>query len=168
MQSRGLQCSYFWKIGLFHHLKKTFHDKRFSSSTLSSHLGLVWLYVFSSFPPPPPRPPPQRLMPLTSKPFELHLKCLGQRIYKSWKMYWMSFPWSWPKSQLWHRLTKICLSAKKVRTTHSITTKLLFWQNVFKNLVCLFKVKHYFGHISGKVGPIDVKRIRGASVGYWA
>ena len=31
-----------------------------------------------------------------------------------------------------------------------------------------FKVKHYFGHISGMVGLIDVKRKGSASVGYWA
>ena len=30
-----------------------------------------------------------------------------------------------------------------------------------------FKVKHSIGHISGMVGPIDVKRKEGASVGYW-
>ena len=30
-----------------------------------------------------------------------------------------------------------------------------------------FKVKHYFGHISGMVGPIDVKRKGSASAGYW-
>ena len=29
-----------------------------------------------------------------------------------------------------------------------------------------FKVKHYFGHISGMVGPIDVKRKGSALVGY--
>ena len=32
---------------------------------------------------------------------------------------------------------------------------------------CFFKVKHYFGHISGMVGPIDVKRKGSASVWYW-
>ena len=32
--------------------------------------------------------------------------------------------------------------------------------------MCFFKVKHYFGHISGMVGPIDVKR-KSALVGYW-
>ena len=31
-----------------------------------------------------------------------------------------------------------------------------------------FKVKHYFGHISGMVSPIDVKLKGGALVGYWA
>ena len=30
-----------------------------------------------------------------------------------------------------------------------------------------FKVKHSFGHISGMVGPIDVKRKGSASVRYW-
>ena len=32
--------------------------------------------------------------------------------------------------------------------------------------MCFFKVKHYFGHISGMVGPIDVKRKGSASVGH--
>ena len=31
--------------------------------------------------------------------------------------------------------------------------------------MCFFKVKHYFGHISGMVGPIDVKRKGSVSVG---
>ena len=33
--------------------------------------------------------------------------------------------------------------------------------------MCFFKVKHYFGHISGMVGPIDVKQKGSASVPYW-
>ena len=33
--------------------------------------------------------------------------------------------------------------------------------------MCFYKVKHYFGHISEVVGPIDVKRKGSASVGYW-
>ena len=33
--------------------------------------------------------------------------------------------------------------------------------------MCFFKVKHYFGHISGMVGPIDVKRKGSALVCYW-
>ena len=33
--------------------------------------------------------------------------------------------------------------------------------------MCFFKVKHSIGHISGMVGPIDVKRIGGALVGFW-
>ena len=33
--------------------------------------------------------------------------------------------------------------------------------------MCFFKVKHFFGQISGMVGPIDVKRKGSASVRYW-
>ena len=57
-----------------------------------SHPSLGWLYVFSSFP-----PPPQQLLPLTSKPFQLNLRYLAQRIYGSGEIYWMTFPWPWPK-----------------------------------------------------------------------
>ena len=38
---------------------------------------------------------------------------------------------------------------------------------LLKNRICFFKVKHYFGHISGMVGPIDVKRKGSVSVGSW-
>ena len=38
---------------------------------------------------------------------------------------------------------------------------------LLKIRMCFFKVKHYFGHIWGMVGPIDVKRKGSASVGYW-
>ena len=58
-----------------------------------SHPSLGWLYVFSSF----PRPRPQWLLHLMSKLFELNLRCLGQRKYRSEKMYWMAFLWPWPK-----------------------------------------------------------------------
>ena len=33
--------------------------------------------------------------------------------------------------------------------------------------ICYFKVKHSFWHVSGIVGPIDMKRRGGASFGYW-
>ena len=33
--------------------------------------------------------------------------------------------------------------------------------------MCFFKVKHYFDHMSGMIGPIDVKLKGSASVGYW-
>ena len=56
--------------------------------------GLGWLYVFSSF---PLCPLPQQLLPLKSKLFELNLTYLAQRIYGSGEMYWMTFPWPWPK-----------------------------------------------------------------------
>ena len=77
----------------------------------------------------------------------------------------------------------------KVRTAHPITTKLgssiprvmfitwldfggilfetLFLPNSFwKFWMCFFKVKHSIGHISGMVGPTDVKQKGGASVGW--
>ena len=38
---------------------------------------------------------------------------------------------------------------------------------LLKNRMCFFNIKHYFGHISGMVGPINVKRWGSASVGYW-
>ena len=38
---------------------------------------------------------------------------------------------------------------------------------LIKFQMCFFKVKPYFGHISGMVGPIDVKQKGSASVGYW-
>ena len=38
---------------------------------------------------------------------------------------------------------------------------------LLKFLMCFFKVKHSFGHISGMVGPTDVKQKVSASVGYW-
>ena len=43
-----------------------------------------------------------------------------------------------------------------------------FWANfLIKFQMCFFKVKHYFDHISGMDGPIDVKQKGSASVGYW-
>ena len=74
----------------------------------------------------------------------------------------------------------------KVRTIHQITTKrgsfialvmFITWLDfgyvlletvILANFqMCFFKVKHYFGHISGMVGPIDVKRKGSALVGNW-
>ena len=77
----------------------------------------------------------------------------------------------------------------KVRITQPITTKLgsyiplvmfitwldfggilleiLILPNFLRKFrMCFFKVKHSIGHISGMVGPIDVKRKGGALVGY--
>ena len=96
-----------------------------------------------------------------------------------------------PRSWLWHWLAKKCFSARlsenclmdRYKTLHFLCPSLghylirfwiIFGGNLYfgkfslKNLyVGFFKVKHYFGHISGMVGPIDVKRNGNASVGYW-
>ena len=152
---------------------------------LWSHPSLGWLYVFSLF---PPRPLPQELLPLTSELFELNLRYLAQKknIYGSGEMYSMTLPWPW----LWHRLAqKFACLHDKLRTTHQITTKhgslfalimVITWLDfgevlletfilanfLYKMRMCFFKVKHYFGHISGMVCPIDVKRKGSAWVGY--
>ena len=157
---------------------------------LLSHPSLGWLYVFSSFPR-RPRPPPQKLFPLTSKPFELNLWYLAQSIYGSGEIYWMTFPWPWPKVTAVALISKnLLVCAIKWRTTHRITTNrgsfvvldmVITWLDfgemllkivIFANFLqifwmCFFKVKHYFGHISGMVGSIDVKWKVSALVQYW-
>ena len=123
--------------------------------------------------------------------FELDLRYLGQRKYRSGKMYWMTFGWPWPKVAAVTLINKkfVCLQ-DKVRITQLITTKLgryislvmvITWvgfggillETLFlayfrwKFWMCFFMVKHSIGRISGMVGPIDVKQKGGASVGYW-
>ena len=114
------------------------------------------------------------------KPFELNLRYLGQRKHCSGKMYWITFWWSWPKFTAGILINKkfACLQ-DKVRTTEPSTTKLgsyislvtlitwlTFCHFFWKFRMCFLKVKHSIGHISGMVGPIDVKWKEGASVGY--
>ena len=49
-----------------------------------------------------------------------------------------------------------------------ILLKSVIFANFLKTFrICFFKAKHYFGHISGMVAPIDVKRKWSALVGYW-
>ena len=146
-----------------------------------------WLYVFSLFPPPLL---PQWLLLLTSQLFELNLRYLGQRKYRSRKMYWMTFWWPWPEvkavtlinknllvcrikweplNQSVHNLVAIslwsCLSPDYI--LEGFCWKLFFAKLSLKILDVFFKVKHFIGHISGMVDPIDVKWKGGASVGYW-
>ena len=77
---------------------------------------------FSSFPPCLPIPPLQRLLPLTLKPFVPNLTHLGQRIYGSGEMYWMTFLCPWPKVMAGTSINKNLLVC--TRTTHPIATKL--------------------------------------------
>ena len=125
------------------------------------------------------------------EPFDLHLRYLRPRMYRSWTMYWITLLWPWPKVTAvalinknvyvcrikWEPLNQLlrywvaisllpCLSSDKM--LEEFCWKLLFCQIfVKKNRMCFFKVKHSIGHISGMVGPIDVKRRGSASVGYW-
>ena len=159
--------------------------------SLLSHPSLGWLYVFSSFPPPRPRPPPHWLLLLTSKPFEVDLRCLGQRKYSSGKMYWMTVTLTQGHGCDIDKQKFPCLQ-DKVRITQPITTKLgsyiiayiplvmvitridfggilsetLFLANFLRKLRMCSR-SNTIGHISGMVGPIDVKRKGGAWVGYW-
>ena len=161
---------------------------------LLRHPSLGWLYVFSSFPRlrprprlPPPPPPPQWLLLLTSKPFELSLRYLGQRKYRSGKMYWMTFGWPWPKVTAVTLINKnllICrIKWEPLNQSLQNLVDILLWSwsspdeilkgnfvktpLIAKFRMCFFKVKHSIGQISGMVGPIDVKRKGGATVGYW-
>ena len=80
-----------------------------------SHPSLGWLYVFSAFPP----PTLQRLLLLTSKLFELNLRYIGQRKYRSGKMYWMTF-W-WPSVRNNHssgRPRRVKTAQGQVKRTH--------------------------------------------------
>ena len=122
---------------------------------LLSHPSLGWLYVFSSF------PPPQWLLLLMSKPFELDLRYLGQRKYRSGKTYWMTFQWPWPKVMAvalininllvcrikWEWLNQSlqnmvaislwsCLLPDKI--LEGFRWKLVFWQTFIENFGCVF------------------------------
>ena len=71
-------------------------------------------------------------------------------------MYWMTFPWPWPK------VTAVASISKNLLVC---ATK---WANFLQKFwMCFFKVQHYFGHIPGMVGRIDVKRKGSALVGCW-
>ena len=157
---------------------------RYQLSASLSHPSLGWLYVFSSFlPPRPPPPPPQWLLLLTSNPFELNLRYLGQRKYRSGKMYWMTFRWPWLKVTAmtlinknllvcrikWELLNQSLQNLVAISPWSWLCYHLIrFWRNSVENpcfakfslkfRMCFFKVKHSIGHISGMVGPIDVKR----------
>ena len=101
---------------------------------LLSHPGLSWPYVFSLF---PPRPPPQRLLPVTSKPFELNVRYLGQRIYRSEKCTGLPLHDLDPRSRLWHWLVQIVCLHDKVRTIPSITS-------TYSNVIVLVTFNTWF------------------------
>ena len=109
-----------------------------------------------------------------SKPFKLNLRYLGQRKYRSGKMYWMTFGWSWPKVTAvtlinknlvvcrikWEPLnqslqknpkkTSSCIPLVMVITwldVGGILLKTLFWKIFFENFGCVsFTGKHSIGH----------------------
>ena len=90
----------------------------------------------------------KKLFPLTSKPFELNLWYLAQRIYGSGDMYWMTFPWPWPKVTAVASISKkwlVCaikweplIGSLQNLTALLPKSWLLIWQIFFKNFGCVF------------------------------
>ena len=60
----------------------------------SPHSGMTWDFQFVFV---AASASAMTLACFTSKPFELNLRYLGPRKYRSGKMYWMTFLWPWPK-----------------------------------------------------------------------
>ena len=92
---------------------------------------------------------------------ELNRRYLGQRNDISVEMYWMTFLWSWPKVMavaLMNRKLLVCTikSEPVIKSVHILLAitpwsclspeqilwefcwKLLFWQNIYENLRCVF------------------------------
>ena len=65
--------------------------------------------------------------PSHAEPFELNLIYLGQRKYRSGKMYWMTFNDLDPRSQLWHWLTKNCYVRKGWSCWCQIKRRCISW-----------------------------------------
>ena len=146
---------------------------------------LGWLYVFSSF---LPCPLLQKLLPLMSKLFELNLRYLAQRIYGSGEMYWMTFPWPWPKV-LVNFLQSFRMCIFKVKHYLAISQDWLvrlMWNEkevhrwILRTICDLtlgltpdidpgcFKVKFRNSSFSGIFGLIDVKWKQSELIWYWA
>ena len=160
------KCQWF---GLFE--KIWIFNARFWIWRLVRHPG-----VGSLFPPQhlpcPPMLPLQRLLPLTSKLIELNLRFFGQRKYSSGEIYWMAYPWPWPKVMVMALINKSFLAcAIKWWPFTQIITKLasyislvvlitwknfywkLLWGDFFRNCGCVFSRWNW-----GIVYPTDVKR----------
>ena len=67
---------------------------------------------------------PEQVLPLASKLFELNFRYLGQ-IYRFGEMYWMTFPWPWPKVTSVASISKNLLvcTTKWELLIHPITTE---------------------------------------------
>ena len=85
---------------------------RLQALYFSNSLNEMILF-FSSFPPQclPLHLTLQRLLPLSSKPFVPNFTYLGQSIYGSGQLHWMTCPWPWLKVTPVALVNKNCLSA---------------------------------------------------------
>ena len=80
---------------------------------------------------------------------ELNLRYLGQRIYRSGEMYWMTFPWPRPKVMAVALIGKnlfVCMISENHSSDHSKHSKLEYWNTIEK-------IKHYLRH-ENKVNEI--------------
>ena len=148
--------------------------------------------VFSLFPLPCPHPHlPQLLLLLTSELFELYVRYLGHRKYRSVKKYWMTIAWPWLKVMTVALINKKCFffcTTKWQLLTQSLQNLIAtfssqayywnwFWRNwvknctlgefSLKNSIVIFQGQNWLWHISRKVGPIDMKWKGCASFRYW-
>ena len=94
-------------------------------------------------------------------------------------MYWMTFGWPWHKVMAVTLINKnllVCrIKWEPLNRSLQNLVAILLWSLPSPHLpnflrkfrMCFFKVKNSIGHISGMVGPIDVKQKGGALVGYW-
>ena len=94
------------------------------------------------------------------KPFDLQVSVLIQR----GRIFLMTYPWYATKRGSFIALAMVItwLDFGAVLLETVILANFLL---TFR--MCFFKVKHYFGYISGMVGPVDVKQKERALIGYW-
>ena len=107
------------------------------------------------------RPPPQKLLSLTSNPFEQNIRYLAQIIYGFGEMYWMTFLWPWPNvtavASICKNLLVCAIKWESLNGTLRNMTALLpksshvhylirFWRNSVRNF--------YFGKFSLKFSDV--------------
>ena len=155
-----------------------------------------WLYVFSSFPPPPQQLLPLTSKPfeLNLKIFGTKNIWVWGNVLDDLSVTltqghgcsidYQKFACLRDKVRTTHRITTkhgSAIALVMVITWLDFGEVLLetlilanfLWKNsdvfnfLWKIRMCFFKAKHYFGHISGIVGPIDVKWKGSVSVGCW-
>ena len=81
--------------------------------------------------------------------FVFNLRHLGQKAYRSGKMYSMTSPW--PRS----KVTAVAMINKNVRL-HIENHSSNHYKFFFQNFMCFHQVKHSLGQILGLVGLIEV------------
>ena len=121
--------------------------------------------VFSLFPLPCPHPHlPQLFLLLTSELFELYVRYLGQRKYRSVKKYWMTIAWPWLEVMTVASINKRCFfcTTKWQLLTQSLQNLIatfsshayywnIFWRNCVKNCTLGFFKQFYCDFLRSKL-----------------